>query len=238
MTWHTSEGDRVLAGAEAELVRDALGVMVDKVSDNVRYDVQDLQWDFGVPGFDGLTPTQQVTLVNIVATNLLTQTPEMPELTATNEAAVYAVFRMLATEIEIEIDTEEDREVDADGTNWKTYWRSRTLAAFRECFGDELDDEFSNDDSESEWMPPQDATSANLAQWDWIVESLADRILWDRDFEMAGEFLDTEPATAGLMRQMLGIEDDYYSEAAADVGNDHAEQLLQQTRSITHRRPR
>lgn len=239
MTWRTSEGSRVLLGNEGELVRDVLAIMVDRVSDNVRYDEEETLFEFHVELFDSLTPTEQVAVIHQVARHLLVETPDTLELTSLNESAVYAIFRTLAVEIEIEIDTENEPQLEDEDPDWLIYWRSRTLKAFRECFADELDDEdCASDDPESPWRVPQTAHSRNLEQWDLMTESLADRILWDRDFEMASSFLDAPPEKAALMKQMLGIETEYYSDAARDIRPGSVDRTLNEVRKITHQKPR
>lgn len=233
MTWQTSEGDRWLTGAEAELVREILAHTVDQIADNIRFGDQERLWDFGVELFDAATPTQQLALANLVAHHLLTKTSQTPELTAVNEAAVYAAFRNLSVQLEIEIDTEGDLEAE-----WKFYWRRLTLSAFRECFPDDDLDVYKDDDPEDPWVTPASEKSRNLPQWDSTVESLADRILWDRDFEMARSFMDISPAKASMLKQVMGIETDYYSSIAPDSSSSQVESLLREVRQITHQKPR
>ena len=87
-------------------------------------------------------------------------------------------------------------------------------------------------------MTPQSEQSSNLSQWQSLTESLADRILWDRDFEMAGSFLDEEPAKAAVLKQMMGIETDYYSSIAPDPNPDEVQLILKSVRQLTHQKPR
>lgn len=78
----------------------------------------------------------------------------------------------------------------------------------------------------------------DLSEWSGVIESLADRILWDRDFEMAESFLDAAPAVASVQKSMLGIDQDYFAAAATDPGPAHVESTLDRIRQITHRKPR
>ena len=233
MSWQTPDGDRHLTGHEATLVREALACVVDRISDDIRFAEPD-RWEFGVELFDELTPSQQVMLIKDISEHLLTQTNETLELTATNEAAVYVIFQALSVEIEVEVDTENDKPVT---DSWRCFWRRLTLKAYHECFSDE-NDGFDDDDPESPWMTPQSEQSSNLPQWQSLTESLADRILWDRDFEMAGSFLDEEPAKAAVMKQIMGIEPDYYSTIAPDPKSGEIQQILKSVRQLTHQKPR
>jgi hypothetical protein len=235
MTWQTSEGDRWLTGAEATLVRETLALMIDQISDNIEDGDEERLWDFGVELFDELTGTQQLVIAKTVAEHLLVKTTRTLELTSINEATVYAVFRTLTAQIEIEVDTENDK---SESDPWRCYWRRLTLNAFKECFPHDEADGFEGDDPEDPWMTPQSEASSNVPQWDSLTESLADRILWDRDFEMAGSFLDDDPAQAAVMKQMMGISADYYSDVAPDLKTDQVQAMLRDVRQLTHRKPR
>lgn len=52
---------------------------------------------------------------------------------------------------------------------------------------------------------------ARKSQWGGMVEDVADRILWDRDFENEAHFLDMPPELAATGQANLGIQRDYYS---------------------------
>ncbi|NND97233.1 MAG: hypothetical protein HKN47_07885 [Pirellulaceae bacterium] len=233
MTWQTSEGDRTLAGNEATVVRETLAYMIDLISDNITHSDEPPLWDFGVALFDEATPTQQLMIAKSVAEHLLTKTDETLELTAVNEAAVYAIFRTLARLIEIEVDIEIDR---SDDDAWKCFWRRLALAAHQEYRSDAAFDHWDGP-SENSWTP-QSAESRNLEQWESVTESLADRILWDRDFEMAGSVLDVEPAQAALLKQVMGIETNYYCDVAPDLKDDEIAAVLRSVRQLTHSKPR
>ena len=49
-----------------------------------------------------------------------------------------------------------------------------------------------------------------------IIEALADRILWDRDWEMEDLFADAIPERGRQLKQFLGIEDGYFRDIAPD----------------------
>lgn len=236
MTWQTPDGERWLMDAEAHLVRETLAYMVDQISENIRFGDDECLWDFDVELFAQLTSTQQLVVLKGVAEHLLTETDQTLELTAINEAAVYTIFRTLAIQIEIEVDTERDKEA---GDPWRCNWRSMTLDAYRECCADDDEEEmFADDEPERSLTTPQSEQSCNVEQWESLTESLADRILWDRDFEMAGNFLDTEPAKAAVLKQMMGIESDYYSSAAPDLRTEEVQDMLRSVRQLTHKKPR
>ncbi len=123
MTWQTPDGDRVLCGAEGELVRDVLAVTVDQIAENLHHDQR--LFTFGAAAFDAVTSTEQLAVVKDIAEHLLTKTSQSLELTSRNEAAVYAIFRTLLTQIEIEIDVQRTDRFDGDDDvpEWQVYSR-------------------------------------------------------------------------------------------------------------------
>lgn len=203
--WHTSSGDRILSGAEAKLFKAALTGLVEETM------LSDCDFcGCGIELFDELTSSQRLAVLEGIATSLLTDTVDMPNLTAVNESAVAAVFEYARFEVELEID---------DCTAGTT-WRQMVFDSYHECFANESG-------SDSEHCCPAHAGSDCRTEWHSAVESLADRVLWDRDFEMVGSFLDEPPEKAAMMRQVLGIDDDYFSAAADDfTTRDAAEQSI------------
>jgi hypothetical protein len=67
---------------------------------------------------------------------------------------------------------------------------------------------------------------------------LANAILWDRDFEMAGDFLDAEPKISQQRRRLLGISDDYFASIVPDPRGTEVFRLISETRSIVRAKPR
>ena len=78
MTWQTPDGDRVLCGAEGELVRDVLAVTVDQIAENLHHDQR--LFTFGAAAFDAVTSTEQLAVVKDIAEHLLTKTSQSLEL--------------------------------------------------------------------------------------------------------------------------------------------------------------
>jgi len=177
------------------------------------------QWAYGIGLFDELTWSQRLVLLERVTTYLLTDTSESLELTAVNEAAVAVLFSHVLIEI--------DCEIDADQPNSR--WREMVLAAYSLCFPN---DAAGTDDEEDFALPTSDCDDRD--KWSDLVESLMDRILWDRDFEMEAQFLDTPPEKGAILKNFMGIDQEYYSDAAPDaVSDDAAEQFFQRIENLT-----
>jgi len=219
--WHTSEGDRVLTGAEAALLKAAVAGVAERIRQEHVARVG--QWEYGIRLFDELPSSQRLVLLERVATYLFTETREPLDLTAVNEATVGTLFEHIRSEIELEMD-------DPDESD--TRWREMALAAYEECFcADGVDVTVEEGD---DFVRPA-ATSEDRDAWSDLVESLADRILWDRDYEMEYLFLDAAPDTTEVIKQHLGIDSDYFSAAAPDLATDQAmERVYQRLEKLAH----
>ncbi len=203
--WHTSEGDRILHGAEAALVRAAVLSLVESIKDE-----HFQEGGYCVQLFDELTWSQRLAVIEHVATHLLTPTEDTPKLTAVNEAAIGAMFEHISLNIDMEIDESPS----------KLTWRTLVLDACHEAFGIPVNDPATVCELDDGPPIPTSVSSVRRDQWHPSVQMLADRILWDRDYEMVDEFLDEPPEKAALLRQIMGIDENYFSVAAVDLTSD------------------
>jgi hypothetical protein len=216
--WHTSEGDRELTGAEAALLKAAITAVVEQIKEECIGHID--QAEYGIRLFDELPWSQRLVLLEQVATYLFTKTRDSLDLTAVNEAAIGILFEHIRWEIELEIVLRSDDPLRPD-----TRWREMVSAAYEECFCED-----GVDVTIEEWdeFAPPDVTSEDREAWSDLIESLANRILWDRDFEMEDLFLDEAPEKTEIMKQYLGIDSDYFSAPAPDVLTDDAVQKVYQ----------
>lgn len=201
MTWHTQLGRRVLKGAEAALIREAIAHLGDMIEEEISSDA-DL-WDCGVVLFDRLEPPARLALLAEVGWALLRETPSCPTLTAVNESAVAAIFREIGHMIQFEIDSQNDMDTPY-------FWRSSVLAVIQE-------------DEELADLPEPDCADWN--EWDLLLIILSDRILWDEDFQAADCFLDAPPDQAAFTRDSLAIADDYYRAVPPDPSDSDLERI-------------
>ena len=206
--WPTSQGDRTLGGNEAMFVRAGVGYLRDMITAGIDLDEAH---ETDVELFNQLQPTQQLAIVHEVAFGLLDKTTPILELTAIREATVFVIYREVLGLIEIEIDANRKRaEPDC-------HIRSLVLAAFEEtqCEGEsEWCDESMADDFDD---PLPTADSTGIAEWERLVENLADEVLWDRDFEMETVFADCSPQKSGILKKITGIADNFFSTPSPDI---------------------
>ncbi|MEQ9409088.1 MAG: hypothetical protein RIK87_15235 [Fuerstiella sp.] len=211
--WHTSEGDRVLTGAEAGLFKAALTELVEQV----KCEANDGDPGYSIALFHDLTWSQRLAVLEHVTSHLLLPTMPSPKLTAVSEAAIGTVFEYISLQIDREMD---DQPAGAS-------WRQQVLDACQECFPESLTENetaISSPHDEDEADFPRSCHCDRRDLWHHLVELLADRILWDRDYEMLSEFMDEPPEKAAMMKQIMGIDDDYFASAADDLNSPLAVQ--------------
>lgn len=242
--WNTSDGKRTLEGAEADLVRYAIDVMIDELQLSFDDDwEEDTSWDChcGVSVFDSLSAHQRVGLLHDAARYLLTNTDASPPPTATSDATIAAIFLEIRDQIHIEIDFGPGERTEPEstaGNRWNqfgdddfaeapTHWRGLVLAAYEAI-------------SQSDLLPPGSPliNCADLETWELIVESLTDRILQDRDFELSSVFLDAAPDVSDARKRLLGISKDYFTSLAPDPRPTEIAGLISKTRHIVRAKPR
>ncbi|MDB4654591.1 hypothetical protein OAE40_02305 [Rubripirellula sp.] len=227
--WHTSRGDRTLQGDEATLVREAIDTMVDVLSLHIDDDPGGgVICESGIAVFDQLAPSQRIALLHDAATHLLTDIGDAPRLSAPLEATVAAIFKDVRDHVAIEVSfpqsTEHARWVERPG------WRHLVASAFHSVTISEGDFEY------LEELPLE--ASSDLHQWERVIDYLADAVLWDRDFEFSGTFLDMDPEILRERRRILGIDDDYFTQIAPDPRPAEVAELVSATRQIVRQKPR
>eukprot|EP00884_Botryococcus_braunii_P013267 jgi/Botrbrau1/21941/Bobra.0249s0064.1 len=207
MTWNTPSGARVLGRAEANLFANAVvTILVEykEMPENGMNYGERLTWG----PFELLTDPQKVAVLEEVTEALLTETP-IPVQKATAENAIYYVFRWIAEQFESEIIEVGEQE---------KIWGQDVLDALGRCGRDPETpgggaDDMDSDDSEEE--DSEEAFNAahdpyigcgDVKKWEDAIEELADRILWDRDWELKKEIA----GNPGLMA-FCDIHPDYFN---------------------------
>lgn len=221
--WETSQGIRTLDGAEAYLVRELVHYLHDQIL--VAIEIGEPHFS-DVSVFDSLQPTQQLAMLHTVAEGLLDSSKAPPKLTATCEGTIYAIFRELETLIEAEVGFEQ--QLTQSSHRLRSLARDAWIGGCQESSEDNL---LGNAELTGHNIPDLDCT--DMEQWADFVESIADHILWDRDFKFEKLVGDASPDQAELIKQQLGINDDYYSTVASDIREIDVERISAKIRLLT-----
>lgn len=220
MTWRTELGERVLNSAEAALLRAAIGAMRDELWEE---HVGSEQWPYGVRVFDSLTLPQRVLMLCQVSEALLGPSVPSPELTAVNEGTVAAIFKAIEQHLSFELETLE--KPDGQRSPLEFYWRQLIRDAAFSTIGDDRSHCFDLED-----IP--DAESYDPEDWDHVVETLSDRVLWDNDYD-DDVIEDASPDVADEIKESLGIEDGYFTAVVREPRDDEHEELFERLRSLS-----
>eukprot|EP00884_Botryococcus_braunii_P013266 jgi/Botrbrau1/21940/Bobra.0249s0063.1 len=198
MTWKTPLGERVLNKAEAQLFANAVGVILDYYKS---WPAGGLNWGRPVTEgpFEELPTPQKLAVLEEVAEALLTETP-VPAHSSITENAIYYVYRWILEQIE------------SDVTEQEEIWGQDVLDALGRCGRDpdtreEGAEGMDRDDSEDEDSKYDPYIGCrDVEKWEAAIEELADRILWDRDWEL-GEYV----AQSSGMMDFMKIDPNYFS---------------------------
>jgi hypothetical protein len=213
--WHTPLGERTLRGSEWELFRQGLRALWDHIDDA---EDEPLTYETGVAVFDRLLPVSKLAMIALVGKALSDENEPCPPLTTLTEGTFAAVYATIRQEIEVEIDLARGG-TQPEGEEFSM--RALVLAAIRETNPDweKPDPEDVDQGFEPPSVPKPDCE--DFGAWHDILEEMINRVLWgDRDFEEAEHFLDRDPRESQQLKQLMGIDEDYFS-AIAPEPTDH-----------------
>jgi hypothetical protein len=230
--WNTPAGERVLAGRERSLFIQAAASLAEHIlADQDEDPVASVIAQTDVGPFHRLEPAVRVVLLAEVVRALVDPAVAAPDLTAVNEAAVYAVFRSVSICIDLQIDgipLSTGPEADP------LYWRRLVLAALLEATEREVASLECSAQEQASVAGPKDEErtlaldSTDPEDWHSALEILADSILWDRDFLIDASAAALEQARAYL-RQLA--DEDRASSAGQELPAEQGPQVTPTKRS-------
>lgn len=224
MAWHTCLGIRSLEGVEAELYLEAMQGAVDYIE--VMGDELDVKTGDRV--FDSATLHQKAVILHHCLSAFLQPEVEAPELTNVLEAGAYFPFAYLKMRLEEEISEEDewsDEEEDLKYAYRRSLWnafeefvRPRWEAAVEEYGEREEETDFSDH-------------STDLDLWEEIIEDLADRIFWERDWQVGSIAPQLLDGIEDDFSQLTGLDEKYVMNRLPSVTKEEAEIALSEIRN-------
>ncbi len=219
--WWTSQGERVLNGAEWDMFREGHSCLWDDVEVS---EEEDGPGTTRIAVLDGLPKAERLALLATVAKGLTDEDAPCPDLTAITEGTVAAILAHMLYLIEVEIDLQEEAMA-----SWSfRRVRSRKLRQMVLTAADQVGIDRS---------PLRvDSGSDALTEWSDLIDELRDRILWDdRDYLAGDVFLDLDPAVSDALQEQLGIAEDYFSAAPVEPARGGLEEIRASLRRICRR---
>lgn len=208
MTWHTPDGERVLEGAEAELLRESLAYLRDCVVSNLDSAARGAGWSTGVEAFDRRDSPARLVLLTAVGTALFRKTPTCPPLNILTEATVAALYETLKDLVDFELQGEDPEQTTIRALILNAVHQvNREMLESDDAEGDSPEDESTVEDDLFD-LPPLHCEDPDV--WHELIQILSNRILWDRDYLDSEKHIDAPPAEEG----------DYFQVQAATLTED------------------
>jgi hypothetical protein len=225
MIWRTQLGERVLEGVEAEFYLEALHSAVDDLEVSEDAEVEP-DWKTGDRIFDTASFNQKVVVLHTCLAALLKPEVPAPKLTNVLEAAAYAPFAYVRDRVfeEIEAEGVEDFTEDEEAIKYGyrlLVWKPFEALIFPNWLAvDNEMDEFEPAARKQEAQFSYRSTDYDL--WDQAIDELADRIFFDRDWQLSfthPQVLDGIEKTLG---DKVGIDEDYMTTRLPRVSDEEA----------------
>ncbi|NJL40160.1 MAG: hypothetical protein HC840_07550 [Leptolyngbyaceae cyanobacterium RM2_2_4] len=222
--WNTASGLRILEGIEAKFYLEAMQLAVDYLE---QYAEADEEVDVFTCDriFDSASFEQKIALLHRCLAALLDPTVEAPILTNTVEAAAYFPLAYIHMRVEEEIEIDE---IDGDSEPDDSRYCYRQMVW--EPFSAYLLPNWQNDEDAEETQEDEaivyDISSNDVILWEEIIDGLANRIFWDRDWQMTTirpQILDGIDPNVGTP---VGLTDDYITNRLPKVSPKQVEELL------------
>lgn len=247
------EDEEVLHGTFAELVREGIDSLIDHINErtNEMHLAPDEPNDWlnvGITLYDELTPGQQMVMLHWAANHLLVNRRLKTRRAAVQDATIAAIFERIRSQIEVEIDFDSDYFEDScfEDQADNQHWRLLTQRALAQCEWDETEwelectdtDPLPNSESPTRDINHPDSLFADFDHWSENIDHLCNRLLDDRDFELASIMMDVAPSQLADAKKRLGMDAEYFTIVAEDPHSVEFAEIQAETRSLVRRKPR
>lgn len=218
MTWNTNFGKRVLEGAEAKFYLHILQSAVEFSHEAVEFD--DVEVITGDRIFDSASFEQRVVLWHRCLEALLKPEVPVPPLTNVLEAAAYFPFAWLTQWVEDEIAFADYVEKDGDPFYWRRLiWETLNALGILQV----LEAEFEGEED----ILPIEVDCEDSLEWENCIDELADRIFWDRDWQVTYNHPQLLDGIEEEFANQTGISEDYVQNRLPKVTQAEADAALQ-----------
>ncbi|OYP33127.1 hypothetical protein CGZ80_18045 [Rhodopirellula sp. MGV] len=198
-------------------------------------------WVFGVGMFDQLLWREKLGLLVKVGRLALRGKGDACEWGMLEKAACYSVYQHIYQQMEIEQDIfiMESRSHgsgvwDEDGPEQQLAldeYRSWTQL-IESAFSSDAREQGIDEDEIREQLHFDDEDS--LDHYWMIIDKLSDRLIGDRDFELADQMLDADPASALEVKEKLGIGNDDYIATVEELSMAQAEDAFDELAQMSN----
>lgn len=222
MSWNTSKGVRVLKGPEKELflcgasylrmlLEEIIGVSEPDEEDSTVYGCSQV--------FNEMCCEEKLVALAHVVKNLVNETPT-EDLYAWSEATVHAVFVCVRSMLHEEIDTYAHLDDPDDiALKWKgksiRYWLDKCGKKYK-CY----------------YEKPTSLNDTNIKIWEFVIEGMEERILWDEDFHITAVHLNCKQENKQVLNYVSGIDPDYFVMVPPGASKNRLEKAVEFLNSL------
>lgn len=238
MVWRTHIGDRILEGVEAEVYLHATQAAVDRLFSLESLN-DELDWGTGNRLFEKASFAQKIYLVHTCLSALLSPDIPAPILTHVLEAAAYFPLAFLRAAVEEEITFSEqggwyegpakDVEYFHREMLWKVY--EKLICPSYDALEEDSEDEDLEDEDFVDVYEGFTLHTVNINPWETIIESLMERIFWDRDWRISTQLPELLDGIEESFAETTGLTEDYLSNRLPKVTEKEAMSLLRNIHS-------
>ncbi|MCP4233369.1 MAG: hypothetical protein GY770_07245 [Aestuariibacter sp.] len=75
-------------------------------------------------------------------------------------------------------------------------------------------------------------TCTDTRQWEFQLEQLSDRILWDSDYEDGPFYMDHPPEKSRELKDWMNIRDDYFTAIAYDLTDEETKAKIKELQKL------
>lgn len=243
--WHEShenpedhENHGTLAQAEINLLCDAIEMFLDTIhlhatlmqsnpDSSTGGSVHDDCFVTNIKAFDQLSVCEQLALMQSISQILVTERTLGTSLSSLHDAAIAVLIDFIRGNVEMELGDDEKEDDDGYAT-----WRQRVHDVAAIHYNDPETDQYNCPTG----VLPADDTDRE--SWSRLIDRIANHWLPDRDYELAELLMDADPSQSTLVKEQLGIHEDYFVDAIAEPTPEDFDEWLNQTRQLVRRKPR
>jgi hypothetical protein len=174
------------------------------VDDSCTWNVDDYCSD--IKAFDQLTHGQKLSILRTIAEGLLCAHVKPVTPTGALEGTITAIFTFIEDRVITELEMEDF------GSFWRRLvWDARQV-------------------SDAEFLITVDNTSHT--DWEFQLDGLSTRILWDSDFATGELLMDLPPEESEAVKMLMGIPDAYMQTLPDDLSDGEIQGALEDIRRI------
>lgn len=185
-------------------------------------------FETGIQAFDRLDVCEQLAIIRSISAGLVDEKSLGESESSSHDAAIAVLINCVRENIEIELDFVAFEDEFNEGVSWRQMVRDAAIG----------DANLASEGSEEDVAQIPSASDVDMDHWSSVIDGFADRWLPDHDYALENLFLDADPNQSTLVKETLGINNDYFIEEIDELKQEDFAKWMAETRQIIRRKPR